>query len=55
MNWFYVAKLDAAVEKQVVLGDEGQSWAMMNPAEFLAQPNIVPSFPPRLTAWLDAQ
>ena len=53
-NWFYVAHLPARAEAAVTLGDEGQRWALMTPTQFLAQPNVVPSFPPQLIAWMDA-
>jgi len=55
MNWFYVARLDAKLIDRVVLGDEGQRWMMMTPDQFLNTPNVVPSFPPHLIAWMDLQ
>ena len=55
MNWFYVACLDAKLIDRVVLGDEGQRWMMMTPDQFLNTPNVVPSFPPQLIAWMDLQ
>ena len=54
-NWFYVVHLPAEAVAQVRLGDEGQCWKLMSPAMFLAQPNVVPSFLPRLIEYLDAR
>lgn len=55
MNWFYVAWLDAWMVDHVVLGDEGQRWMMMTSEALLRTPNVVPSFPPQLIAWMDQQ
>ncbi len=55
INWFFVVQLDWSVRDQIVLGDEGQGWALMPPDEYLKRPNVVPSFPPQLIAWLGQQ
>jgi len=53
-NWFFVAHMDAAMADHVMLGDEGQRWALMTPDAFMALPNVVPAFPIQLKSWMDA-
>lgn len=48
IKWFFVATLGAQMSRDVVLGDEGQTWTMMEEAEFLAHPRAVPQFKSRL-------
>lgn len=41
---FFAARLPAEAEAQVRFGDEGQRWALMAPATFVAHPGAVPHF-----------
>lgn len=52
--WFFVAALPASAAARVVFGDEGQEWRLMTPEAFLALPDAVPSFAPRLRIWAEA-
>lgn len=47
-SWFFAAWADAALIDAIVLGDEGQGWAMWTPDAFLAHEKSVPQFKPRL-------
>lgn len=38
---FFAARLDPALARAIVYGDEGQGWAMMPVAEFVARPDAV--------------
>jgi len=51
-KWFFVAKMPAVAAQDVVFGDEGQRWALMTEAEFLAHPSAVPAFQARLRFWI---
>ena len=48
---FYVARMPAEAERDIVLGDEGQRWDLIAPRRFLTMPDAVPSLPPRLAEW----
>lgn len=50
--FFYVAHMPAGTENDIVFGDEGQEWQLMELADFLALDRVVPSFAPRLRDWL---
>ncbi|MEL6452304.1 MAG: NUDIX hydrolase [Pseudomonadota bacterium] len=52
ISWFFAAHVPAAVEADIVLGDEGQAWALMEVAEFLEHEMVVPQFKPRLRDYL---
>ncbi|WP_299298211.1 NUDIX hydrolase [uncultured Tateyamaria sp.] len=52
ISWFFAAHVPADVEAQIVLGDEGQGWAMMTVDDFLAHEMAVPQFKPRLRDYL---
>lgn len=54
-KWFFVAQLSAGHAEDVVFGDEGQRWALMDPQEFLAHPKAVPAFQARLRLFLNSQ
>lgn len=47
-SWFFAAWADEALIDKIVLGDEGQQWAMWAPEAFLAHEKSVPQFKPRL-------
>lgn len=49
---FFVARMRAGTEDDIVFGDEGQAWRLMPLAEFLALTRVVPSFAPRLWDWM---
>lgn len=52
VSWFFAAHLSPGTEAQIVLGDEGQGWALMSVDAFLAHDGVVPQFKPRLTDYL---
>ena len=52
ISWFFAAHVPARVETQIVLGDEGQGWALMPVDAFLAHDWVVPQFKPRLGDYL---
>ena len=47
--WFLVGTASPKLEARIRLGDEGQAWALYDPAEFMALDNTVPQFKSRLT------
>ena len=49
--WFYLLRMAATAEAEIVLGDEGQGWALMTPETFLAAPDAVPALQARLRLW----
>lgn len=53
-GWWFAAQLPASAEAQVVLGDEGQRWALMAPGDWLADPGSIAHFRPRVRAGLAA-
>ena len=50
--WFFAAHLDAARARDVVFGDEGQSWHLMSPEHYLTDPLAIPHFQDRLRLYL---
>lgn len=50
--WFYVLRLPEDAVADIVFGDEGQGWALLDPAGFMALPNAVPSLVARLRLWM---
>lgn len=51
--WFFVLRLPAEAEHDIVFGDEGQGWRLIPPRDYLEMPKAVPSLQDRLRAWLD--
>ena len=51
-SWFFVAMMPAGVELEIVFGDEGQEWQLMELPAFFALTRVVPSFPQRVRDWL---
>ncbi|MFD2739765.1 NUDIX hydrolase [Sulfitobacter aestuarii] len=51
-KYFYVAHLAADAAEQVVFGNEGQRWALMDETAFLSHPRAVPAFQSRLRTYL---
>ena len=47
-----IAHMPAGTEKDIVFGDEGQEWRLMDLEAFLALDRVVPAFAPRLRDWL---
>ncbi len=52
--WFFVARLDVAREADTRMGDEGQGWQMIRPAEYITHPKGIPPFQERLRAYFAA-
>ena len=52
ISWFFAAHVPAVTHKQIVLGDEGQGWALMSVDGFLGHDRVVPQFKPRLGDYL---
>ncbi len=46
--WFFVLRLPAEAERDIVFGDEGQGWKLVEPEEFLLMPRAVPVLQDRL-------
>lgn len=51
-KWFFVAKMPEAAIDDVVFGDEGQAWDLMEEREFLNHEKAVPAFQDRLALWV---
>jgi 8-oxo-dGTP diphosphatase len=51
-GYFYVAHMPEGTENDIVFGDEGQAWQLMEFEAFLALERVVPVFAPRLRDWL---
>ncbi len=54
-KWFFVAKMPRLAAQDVVFGDEGQRWDLMDTDTFLTHPKAVPAFQDRLRVWLAEQ
>lgn len=50
--WFYVGHLPSSGANDIVFGDEGQGWQLMEVAEFLRHPKAIPAFQDRLRIYL---
>ncbi len=51
-KWFFVARMPATAADDVVFGDEGQGWALMNEGTYIAHPMAVPAFRYRIKLWM---
>lgn len=51
-EWFFAAHLPEERGKEIVLGDEGQGWALMAPEEYITHPKAIPHFAERLAMYL---
>ena len=49
--FFYVARLPAGREADIVFGDEGQAWKLVTVDDFKGIPDMVPSYKSRLEDW----
>jgi len=52
IKWFFVAQLPREAAGDVVFGDEGQRWALMDTAAFLGHAKAVPAFQDRLRMYV---
>ena len=52
ISWFFVAHAPVDLVRTIVLGDEGQGWAMWSKEAFFAHDLTVPNFKPRLADYL---
>ena len=52
ISWFFAAHVAPEIERDIVLGDEGQGWALMGVDQFLQHDMVVPQFKPRLRDYL---
>lgn len=50
--WWFAAALSAEAEAEIAFGPEGQRWALMTPADWLAEPMAIPHFRSRVRAGL---
>jgi 8-oxo-dGTP diphosphatase len=48
--WFFEAHLPAMLEREIVFGNEGQGWWMMDPHDFAVAQDAVPHFRDRVRA-----
>ena len=51
-SWFFVAHMPAELESDVVLGDEGQKWELMEVESFLERADVIPFLQERLRDYL---
>ena len=49
--WFFVARLPASAEAQVIFGDEGQGWRLACPDDVLAWTDVAGDLQRRLALW----
>ena len=52
ISWFFAAHVPASMADQITLGDEGQTWTLMEVQAFLDHDRVVPQFKPRLRDYL---
>ena len=52
-NWLFVVGAPAETSQDIVFGDEGQRWTLMDPQVFLSHPMAVPRFQDRLRDYLE--
>jgi hypothetical protein len=53
VSWFFAVRLEAAREAEIVLGDEGQEWRLVDMADFLDNARAIPFLKERLRVWRD--
>ena len=51
--WFFAAQLPAGAEADVIFGDEGQGWTLMDPQDYVASDEAVPHFRLRVRDYLE--
>ena len=54
VSWFFVIELaaEAEAEADIVFGDEGQGWRLVEPGSFLEDQQAIPYLKERLRVWL---
>lgn len=52
-KWFFVAQMPQEEMSNVVFGDEGQRWEMMDEQTFVTHPKGIPAFQHRVSLWID--
>jgi 8-oxo-dGTP diphosphatase len=52
VKWFFVAQMPEEAKADVIFGDEGQKWQMMEENSFLSHSKAVPAFQDRLAIWI---
>lgn len=52
VKWFFVARMPPSAVSDVVFGDEGQKWCLMEEDVFLSHSKAVPAFQDRLALWV---
>ncbi len=50
-KWFFVAQMPQKTAGDVVFGDEGQEWKLMDETTFMEHPKAVPAFQDRVALW----
>lgn len=50
-KWFFVARMPQGAAGDVVFGDEGQEWKLMDEETFIHHPKAVPAFQDRVALW----
>lgn len=53
--WFFAAHVPAVRAQDIRLGDEGQAWLLMRPADYLADPKGIAHFKDRLRLYLSGR
>jgi 8-oxo-dGTP diphosphatase len=51
VKWFFVAQMPQKTAGDVVFGDEGQEWKLMDETTFMEHPKAVPAFQDRVALW----
>ncbi|WP_054004416.1 NUDIX hydrolase [Shimia sp. SK013] len=51
-TWFFAAQLPATIVADIQFGNEGQSWRLMAPDEYLTHPRAIPHFQARLADYI---
>ncbi len=55
VGWFFVIRLSAGAEAEIIFGDEGQGWVLEPPAAFMARTDAVSFLQDRFGVWLTEQ
>lgn len=50
-NWFFVMTLPEEAKEEIVFGDEGQEWCLMEWSDFDALPDRITTYSDRLAIW----
>lgn len=51
VKWFFVAQMPQSTAGDIVFGDEGQEWKLMDETTFMEHPKAVPAFQDRVALW----